>query len=81
MYQDVVVFPSPQLTNEEDPQETPLVAAESPPPYSSITGDNAGETINNPDVSQVLGPSALLVHREAVFVSVGAGRTEGNEAL
>uniref|UniRef100_A0AAQ4Q623 Nedd4 family interacting protein 1 n=1 Tax=Gasterosteus aculeatus aculeatus TaxID=481459 RepID=A0AAQ4Q623_GASAC len=38
---DVVVFPSPQLTNEEDPQETPLVAAESPPPYSSITGDNA----------------------------------------
>ncbi|XP_037323837.2 NEDD4 family-interacting protein 1-like isoform X1 [Pungitius pungitius] len=30
-----------QLTNEEDPQESPLVAAESPPPYSSITGDNA----------------------------------------
>ncbi|KAM8898159.1 NEDD4 family-interacting protein 1-like isoform 2-T2 [Spinachia spinachia] len=30
-----------QLTNEEDPQESPMVAAESPPPYSSITGDNA----------------------------------------
>ncbi|XP_034405356.1 NEDD4 family-interacting protein 1-like isoform X2 [Cyclopterus lumpus] len=30
-----------QLTNEEDPEESPEVAADAPPPYSSITVDNA----------------------------------------
>uniref|UniRef100_A0A8C2WN79 Nedd4 family interacting protein 1, like n=1 Tax=Cyclopterus lumpus TaxID=8103 RepID=A0A8C2WN79_CYCLU len=29
------------LTNEEDPEESPEVAADAPPPYSSITVDNA----------------------------------------
>ncbi|XP_033955195.1 NEDD4 family-interacting protein 1-like isoform X1 [Pseudochaenichthys georgianus] len=30
-----------QLPNEEDPEESPQAAADAPPPYSSITGDNA----------------------------------------
>ncbi|XP_062262033.1 NEDD4 family-interacting protein 1-like isoform X2 [Platichthys flesus] len=30
-----------QLPNEEDPEESPQVAADAPPPYSSITEDNA----------------------------------------
>ncbi|XP_068457159.1 NEDD4 family-interacting protein 1-like isoform X2 [Clinocottus analis] len=30
-----------QLTNEVDPEESPEVAADAPPPYSSITVDNA----------------------------------------
>uniref|UniRef100_A0AAQ6I8D5 Nedd4 family interacting protein 1 n=1 Tax=Anabas testudineus TaxID=64144 RepID=A0AAQ6I8D5_ANATE len=30
-----------QLSNEEDPEERPQVAADSPPPYSSITADSA----------------------------------------
>ncbi|KAK9536743.1 hypothetical protein VZT92_006506 [Zoarces viviparus] len=30
-----------QLPNEEDPEESPQVAADAPPPYSSITADNA----------------------------------------
>ncbi|XP_022618213.1 NEDD4 family-interacting protein 1 isoform X1 [Seriola lalandi dorsalis] len=30
-----------QLPNEEDPEENPQVAADAPPPYSSITADNA----------------------------------------
>nr|XP_020455431.1 NEDD4 family-interacting protein 1 [Monopterus albus] len=30
-----------QLSNEEDPEESPQAAASAPPPYSSITADNA----------------------------------------
>ncbi|XP_044078759.1 NEDD4 family-interacting protein 1-like isoform X1 [Siniperca chuatsi] len=30
-----------QLPNEEDPEESPQVAADAPPPYSSIAADNA----------------------------------------
>lgn len=42
----------PQLSNEEDPEGSPQVAAEAPPPYNSIAGDNAGKTIPLPDVSR-----------------------------
>ncbi|KAF7670436.1 hypothetical protein LDENG_00199830 [Lucifuga dentata] len=31
-----------QLPNEEEPEESPQVAADAPPPYSSIAADNAG---------------------------------------
>nr|XP_020493991.1 NEDD4 family-interacting protein 1-like isoform X2 [Labrus bergylta] len=30
-----------QLPNEEDPEESPQVAADAPPPYSSVTAENA----------------------------------------
>lgn len=49
-----VVSLSPQLPNEEDPEGSPQVAAEAPPPYSSIAVDNAGKTVTHPDVSLVL---------------------------
>lgn len=40
-----------QLSNEEDPPEgPPQVAADAPPPYSSLTVDSDGETPPHPHV-------------------------------
>lgn len=33
-----------QLPNEEDPEESSRVAADAPPPYSSVPADNSGKT-------------------------------------
>lgn len=48
---DVLIFFHWQLSNEEDPPEgTPQVAADAPPPYSSLTVENDGETTPHPHV-------------------------------
>lgn len=44
----------PQLPNEEEPEESPQVAADAPPPYSSIAAENAGKAL-------LLKPSLKLV--------------------
>lgn len=59
----------PQLPNEEDPEERPQVATDAPPPYNSITVDNAGKTMTHPEVSPVLRSYAVLPHGGIVFVS------------
>lgn len=44
-----------QLSNEEDPPEgTPQVAADAPPPYSSLSVDSDGETPPHPHFIYVL---------------------------
>lgn len=59
----------PQLPNEEDPEESPQVAADAPPPYSSIAVDNAGKTMTHPDVSMVLRSYVMVAHWGIIFVS------------
>lgn len=34
-----------QLPNEEEPEDAPQIAADAPPPYSSIAADSAGRSI------------------------------------
>lgn len=58
--QEVVFLLHPQLANEEDPEGSPQVAAEAPPPYSSVAVDSAGKTMAHPDHCPVL---RLSCHR------------------
>ncbi|KAG7220048.1 hypothetical protein INR49_018438 [Caranx melampygus] len=57
-----------QLPNDEDAEESPQVAADAPPPYSSIAADNAGETMTHPDVSVLLGTETMATHWAALCV-------------
>lgn len=54
----------PQLPNDEDPEESSQVAADAPPPYSSIAVDNAGKTMTQPDVYLLLRIFAVVAYCE-----------------
>lgn len=62
----------PQLPNEEEPEGGPQVAADAPPPYSSIAVDNVGKAITHPDVSLLLRSFAVVAYWGIVFVLVCA---------